>query len=108
LLSNGYPELFSGVSTHAMTSNGHPFIVYSLLRDVFTGFLRNKRCPYIVGCALFGMCLPIRFLETSQSATICSSQDLTIGWMDRWIVGWIVGGMHSVPAVSNSLPEKNK
>jgi hypothetical protein len=69
LLSNGYPVLLSGVSAHALPSNGQPAVVYSLLLDVFTGLLRRKGCP-IVGCALVGTYLPIPFLEMAQSVTI--------------------------------------
>jgi hypothetical protein len=40
-----------------------------LLQDVFTGLLPSNGCP-IVGCALVGTCLPIRFLETAKPVTI--------------------------------------
>jgi hypothetical protein len=69
LLSNGYPVMLSGVSTHVLPANGHLIVAYSLLRGVFTGLLPISGCP-VVGCALVGTCLPIRFLETVQSITI--------------------------------------
>jgi hypothetical protein len=86
--------------THTLPSNGHSVVVYSLLRDVFSALLHNNGYPSIVGCALVGTCLPIRFLETDQSVTICSSQDLPLdGWMvlridvlmHAWIDGWTDG-----------------
>jgi hypothetical protein len=70
LLSNGYHVLLSGMSTHALPSNGRPIVAHSLLWYVFTGLLPSSGRPSVVGCASVGTCLPIRFLETDQSVTI--------------------------------------
>jgi hypothetical protein len=42
-----------------------------MLRHVFTGLLPSNGRPSIVGCDLVGTCLPICFLETAQSVTLC-------------------------------------
>jgi hypothetical protein len=70
LLGNGYHVLLSGVSTHALPSNGRPIVAHSLLWYMFTSLLPNNGHPSIVGCTLVGTCLPIRLLETAQSVTI--------------------------------------
>lgn len=44
-------------------------VAYLLLRNVFTGLLLRNECP-VVGCALVGRYLPIRFLETAQIVMI--------------------------------------
>jgi hypothetical protein len=42
LLSNGYHVLLSGVSTHALPSNGRPIVAHSLLWYVFTCLLPSN------------------------------------------------------------------
>jgi hypothetical protein len=71
LLSNCYPVL-SGVSTHVLSSSGHPIVAYSLLPEVFTGLLLSNGCPSVVECALVGTCIPILFPETAQSVILIS------------------------------------
>jgi hypothetical protein len=97
LLSSGYHVLLSGVSTHALSSNGRPILAHLLLWYVSTGLLHSHGRPSIVGCSLVGTCLPIRLLETAQSVTILIWNEAGLALCLRTICAHF-----SIPLDSNS------
>jgi hypothetical protein len=85
LFSNGYHVLLSGMSPHALPSNGCPIIVHSLLWYVFTGLLLSNGRPSVVGWAFVGTCLPVRlslsvhhhsFFSEGCTCNVCSQSSL--------------------------------